>query len=231
MAMKCDHICAHIGHALIPKVFLRRKGGGKKRDGGVELHLGEKIWKMICPRSHIYIEVRSKVNTQVGGSAILMGMRRAQGRLTRNGVWKAWVTNTRDAGQRRGPSQSPSPSECDPMTTARTSDPGTPDCLSLLYPVPPPRPFVQLTNAAAKGLRPHRLQAACSPPAVWAELLPSVATATTARCTAQQAETWLEQASVHSNCQAALLENISFSRILRIPLPKGTLQQVLVLAF
>lgn len=52
-------------------------------------HLGEKIPKMICPRPQVYLKVRSKVNTQVRGSAILMGMRRrGQGRL-KNGVWKA----------------------------------------------------------------------------------------------------------------------------------------------
>lgn len=68
------------------------------------------------------------MNTKVGGSAILMGIRRGQGRLRRSGVWKAWGTPEMKGGNmRRGcPCQSLSPSHCDPLITARTSDPGTP---------------------------------------------------------------------------------------------------------
>lgn len=68
------------------------------------------------------------MNTKVGGSAILMGIRRGQRRLRRSGIWKAWGTHEIKGGnmRRRCPGQSLNPSHCDPLITARTSNSGMP---------------------------------------------------------------------------------------------------------
>lgn len=102
------------------------------------------------------------MKTKVGGSAILIGIRRrGQGRLRKSGVWKAWGTPEMKGGntRRRCPGQSLSPAHCDPFITARTSDPGTPATacqICALLPTETLRPTHRLHSQGAPQPAPSR---------------------------------------------------------------------------